>query len=59
MKYIIINKDTGRIIAFDNKGAFQAFCFNYNHLTGENIETAQRFNIEVVKDYDQIGKVGE
>ena len=59
MKYIIINKDTGRIIAFDNKGAFQAFCFNYNHLTGENIETDQRFNIEVVENYDKIGKVGE
>jgi len=28
-------------------------------LTGENIETAQRFNIEVVENYDQIGKVGE
>jgi hypothetical protein len=59
MKYILINKDTGRIIAFDNKGAFQAFCYNYHHLTGENIETANRFNIEVVENYDQIGKVGE
>ena len=59
MKYILINKDTGRIIAFEDQSAFQAFCYNYHHLTGENIETAQRFNIEVVKDYDQIGKVGE
>ena len=59
MKYIIINKDTGRIIAFEDQSAFQAFCYNYHHLTGENIEIAQRFNIEVVENYDQIGKVGE
>ena len=54
MKYIIINKDTGRIIAFDNQGAFQAFAYNYHHLTGENIETADRFKIAVVDDYDDL-----
>ncbi len=57
MKYIIINKNTGRIIAFDNQSEFQAFCYNHHHLTGVNLETStDDFKIRVVASYEQIGK---